>query len=85
MSLPISGIPKPFAPWARPTAATQSPSSCPVTASWPPASWGAMVAGPIRGMMAKFVRYATPGAHVLSYQEIPDSKQVTIVATVGQQ
>ncbi|HDZ55271.1 MAG TPA: flagellar biosynthesis protein FlhA [Pseudomonas xinjiangensis] len=44
-----------------------------------------LVAGPIRGMMAKFVRYAAPGAHVLSYQEIPDSKQVTIVATVGQQ
>ncbi|PKM31567.1 MAG: flagellar biosynthesis protein FlhA [Gammaproteobacteria bacterium HGW-Gammaproteobacteria-11] len=43
-----------------------------------------LVAGPIRGMMAKFVRYAAPGAHVLSYQEIPDSKQVTIVATVGQ-
>jgi flagellar biosynthesis protein FlhA len=44
-----------------------------------------LVAGPIRGMMAKFVRYAAPGANVLSYQEIPDSKQVTIVATVGQQ
>ncbi len=44
-----------------------------------------LVAGPVRGMMAKFVRYAAPGAHVLSYQEIPDSKQVTIVATVGQQ
>ena len=43
-----------------------------------------LVAGPIRMMMAKFVRYAAPGAHVLSYQEIPDSKQVTIVATVGQ-
>ncbi|AQZ96209.1 flagellar biosynthesis protein FlhA [Halopseudomonas phragmitis] len=43
-----------------------------------------LVAGQIRGMMAKFVRYATPGAHVLSYQEIPDSKQVTIVSTVGQ-
>src|SRR5690554_1201726 len=43
-----------------------------------------LVAGPIRNMMAKFVRYAAPGAHVLSYQEIPDSKQVTIVATVGQ-
>ncbi len=44
-----------------------------------------LVAGPIRGMMAKFVRYAAPAANVLSYQEIPDSKQVTIVATVGQQ
>jgi flagellar biosynthesis protein FlhA len=43
-----------------------------------------LVAGPVRGMMAKFVRYAAPGAFVLSYQEIPDSKQVTIVATVGQ-
>jgi len=43
-----------------------------------------LVAGPIRNMMAKFVRYAAPGANVLSYQEIPDSKQVTIVATVGQ-
>ena len=43
-----------------------------------------LVAGPIRNMMARFVRYAAPGAHVLSYQEIPDSKQVTIVATVGQ-
>lgn len=43
-----------------------------------------LVAGPIRNMMAKFVRYAAPGAQVLSYQEIPDSKQVTIVATVGQ-
>lgn len=43
-----------------------------------------LVAGPIRNMMARFVRYAAPGASVLSYQEIPDSKQVTIVATVGQ-
>lgn len=43
-----------------------------------------LVAGPIRNMMARFVRYAAAGASVLSYQEIPDSKQVTIVATVGQ-
>lgn len=43
-----------------------------------------LVAGPVRNMMARFVRYAAPGAHVLSYQEVPDSKQVTIVATVGQ-
>jgi flagellar biosynthesis protein FlhA len=25
-----------------------------------------------------------PNMHVLAYQEIPDNKQVTIVATVGQ-
>ncbi|TVP92893.1 MAG: flagellar biosynthesis protein FlhA [Pseudomonadaceae bacterium] len=43
-----------------------------------------LVAGPVRNMMAKFVRYAAPGTYVLSYQEIPDNKQVTIVATVGQ-
>ncbi|SFM13667.1 flagellar biosynthesis protein FlhA [Halopseudomonas yangmingensis] len=43
-----------------------------------------LVAGQIRSMLARFVRYAAPAAHVLSYQEIPDSKQVTIVATVGQ-
>ncbi len=43
-----------------------------------------LVAGPVRNMMAKFVRYAAPSTYVLSYQEIPDNKQVTIVATVGQ-
>src|SRR5690606_18834774 len=43
-----------------------------------------LVAAAIRNLMAKFVRYAAPGANVLSYKDIPDSKQVTIVATVGQ-
>ncbi len=43
-----------------------------------------LVAGPIRAMMARFARMAVPNISVLAYQEIPDNKQVTIVATVGQ-
>ncbi|WP_210395725.1 flagellar biosynthesis protein FlhA [Motiliproteus sediminis] len=42
-----------------------------------------LVAAPIRPLMARFVRYGTQPVHVLSYQEIPENKQVTIVATVG--
>ena len=43
-----------------------------------------LVAGPIRAMMSRFARLSVPNIHVLAYQEIPDNKQVTIVATVGQ-
>ncbi len=43
-----------------------------------------LVAGPIRSMMSRFARLAVPTMNVLAYQEIPDNKQVTIVATVGQ-
>ncbi|MDV5860960.1 flagellar biosynthesis protein FlhA [Pseudomonas mendocina] len=43
-----------------------------------------LVAGPIRAMLSRFARLAVPSMHVLAYQEIPDNKQVTIVATVGQ-
>lgn len=44
-----------------------------------------LVAAPVRPLMAKFVRYGDHHIHVLSYQEIPESKRVTIVATVGGQ
>jgi flagellar biosynthesis protein FlhA len=44
-----------------------------------------LVAAPIRPLMAKFVRYGEHQIHVLSYQEIPENKKVTIVATVGGQ
>lgn len=40
-------------------------------------------AAPVRPVMARFVRYGIQNVHVLSYQEIPDNKQITIVATVG--
>lgn len=42
-----------------------------------------LVAAPVRPLMAKFVRYGEHQIHVLSYQEIPENKKVTIVATVG--
>jgi len=42
-----------------------------------------LVAAPIRSLMARFVRYGSQPVHVLSYQEVPENKQVTIVATVG--
>jgi flagellar biosynthesis protein FlhA len=42
-----------------------------------------LVAAPVRPLMSKFVRYGEHHIHVLSYQEIPENKKVTIVATVG--
>ncbi|MBY4675959.1 flagellar biosynthesis protein FlhA [Marinobacterium sp. CAU 1594] len=44
-----------------------------------------LVAAPVRPLLAKFVRYGEQHIHVLSYQEIPENKKVTIVATVGGQ
>ncbi|MBU2710437.1 flagellar biosynthesis protein FlhA [Zooshikella sp. WH53] len=43
-----------------------------------------LVAGPIRPMLARFARFGIPSMYVLAYQEIPDNKEVTIVASVGQ-
>jgi len=43
-----------------------------------------LTAPTLRSMLARFARYGVPNLHVLSYQEIPDSKQVKIIATVGQ-
>lgn len=43
-----------------------------------------LTAPALRTILARFARYGVPNLHVLSYQEIPDSKQVKIVATVGQ-
>jgi flagellar biosynthesis protein FlhA len=43
-----------------------------------------LTAPSLRPILARFARYGVPNLHVLSYQEIPDSKQVKIVATVGQ-
>jgi flagellar biosynthesis protein FlhA len=42
-----------------------------------------LVAGGIRGWMAKFLRHSVPGIHVLSYNEIPDNRQIKVVATIG--
>jgi len=42
-----------------------------------------LVAAPIRIWMARFVRHTAPGMRVLSYNEIPDNRQIKVVATVG--
>jgi flagellar biosynthesis protein FlhA len=42
-----------------------------------------LVATPVRPMLAKFVRYSASDIRVLAYNEIPDTKQITIEATVG--
>ncbi|HCW91965.1 MAG TPA: flagellar biosynthesis protein FlhA [Marinobacter sp.] len=43
-----------------------------------------LVSGPLRPVLARFARYGVERLHVLSYQEVPDNKQITIVASVGQ-
>jgi len=42
-----------------------------------------LVAPTLRPSLAKFARFGIKGLHVLSYQEIPDNKQIKVVATVG--
>ena len=42
-----------------------------------------LVSAPLRGMLAKFIRYSAANMNVLSYNEIPDDKQITIESTVG--
>jgi flagellar biosynthesis protein FlhA len=42
-----------------------------------------LVSAAIRSLLARFVRHGIPNMHVLSFNEIPDNKQVKITATVG--
>ena len=42
-----------------------------------------LVSAALRGLLARFVRHSIPNMHVLSFNEIPDNKQVKITATVG--
>ena len=42
-----------------------------------------LVAASIRQWMAKFVRHSVPGLRVLSYNEIPDNRQIKVVSTIG--
>ena len=37
----------------------------------------------IRQVLARFVRNISDNLHVLSYQEIPDNKEIRIIGTVG--
>ncbi|WP_166265193.1 flagellar biosynthesis protein FlhA [Marinobacter caseinilyticus] len=43
-----------------------------------------LVSAPLRPVLAKFASYGIERLHVLSYQEVPENKQITIVASVGQ-
>ena len=43
-----------------------------------------IVSAPIRPMLARFMRYGGVNMSVLSYQEVPDHKRVTVVAVIGQ-
>jgi flagellar biosynthesis protein FlhA len=42
-----------------------------------------LVAASIRPWMARFARQSVPGARVLSYNEIPDNRQIKVVNTIG--
>ncbi|WP_076576116.1 flagellar biosynthesis protein FlhA [Aeromonas sp. RU39B] len=43
-----------------------------------------LTSGILRNTLAKFVKNAIPGLRVLSYQEVPDDKQIRIVSAIGQ-
>jgi flagellar biosynthesis protein FlhA len=42
-----------------------------------------LVAAGIRPWMSKFARHSVPGMRVLSYNEIPDNRQIKVVSTIG--
>jgi len=42
-----------------------------------------LVSQAVRTLLARFVRHSIPSLHVLAFNEIPDNKQVKIMATVG--
>nr|WP_316364746.1 flagellar biosynthesis protein FlhA [Candidatus Thiodiazotropha sp. CDECU1] len=42
-----------------------------------------LVAAPIRPWMARFAKHAAPSMHILSYNEIPDNRQIKVITTIG--
>ena len=42
-----------------------------------------LVAAPIRPWMARFAKHAAPAMHILSYNEIPDNRQIRVISTIG--
>ncbi len=42
-----------------------------------------LVAASIRPWMARFARHSVPGMRVLSYNEIPDNRQIKVISTIG--
>jgi flagellar biosynthesis protein FlhA len=43
-----------------------------------------LTSGMLRPVLSRFLKHTVVGLHVLSYQEIPDDKQIKIVSAVGQ-
>jgi len=43
-----------------------------------------LTSGILRGTLSKFVKHTIPSLHILSYQEIPDDKQIKIISSIGQ-
>lgn len=43
-----------------------------------------LTSGVLRSVLSRFVKYTIPGLRVISYQEIPDDKQIKIVSAIGQ-
>ena len=44
-----------------------------------------LVAPPIRNWLSRFIRRSLPNMHILSYNEVPDTKQVRLVSTLNHQ
>ncbi|MBZ4680169.1 MAG: flagellar biosynthesis protein FlhA, partial [Shewanella sp.] len=44
-----------------------------------------LTSGMLRSTLSRFVKHTIPNLRVISYQEIPDEKQIRIVSAVGQQ
>ena len=42
-----------------------------------------LTSGILRTVLSKFVKYTIPGLRVISYQEIPDDKQIKIISVIG--
>lgn len=42
-----------------------------------------LVSQSLRAFLARMVRHAIPGLHVLSYDEVPDDKQIKVIASIG--
>jgi len=43
-----------------------------------------LVAPPLRPWLARMLRYAIPALRVLNYQEVPENRQIRVVASIGQ-
>ncbi|WP_462171228.1 flagellar biosynthesis protein FlhA [Pseudoalteromonas xiamenensis] len=44
-----------------------------------------LTSGMLRSVLSRFVKHTIPGLRVMSYQEVPEERQIKIVSSVGQQ